>query len=567
MSKLPREVSQESLSEAHEKYQDLIENLSVGVYRNTPGPKGHFLVANSAIVRMFEAKSKAEFIKHNVSDLYRYPVKRKEFVAEIMQKGEVKNKEVELVTLKGKKIIGSVTAVLKKTRSGEIYFDGIIEDITKRKKMESELRQYHDDLEIQVRKRTLQLQDINKKLLGEIVERKRTQKILQKSNDMLESAKQAMLNVMEDLGDAKVIIEREKAKDDAMLASIGEGMIAVDNLGQVILMNKAVEEILGFSRKDLKGKLLTNLVLEDEGGNLIPLSKHPTTMALAMEKTVKASYYFVRKNKMRFPIAITATPIKLGPKTIGLIEIIRDISTELEIDKAKSEFVSLASHQLRTPLGIVKWYMEAIVSEEYMQKAPLSIKAYFQQIYKSNERVLCLVRDLLSVSRIDQGNVKDTPTRVDLTLTISEMVAQMLILAKKRKIGLHLHRMPMKKLIIKIDTLRFHEVIENLLSNAIEYSKPGGSVEVVVGQVGDLVSISVSDNGIGISSADQKKLFTKFFRTENAVAQNAEGSGLGLYVVKAYVEGWGGTVTVKSTLSKGSSFTITLPIKKGGKKI
>ncbi|HET7099388.1 MAG TPA: ATP-binding protein [Patescibacteria group bacterium] len=529
MDQLPHE----SLSEIQERYRSLVENLQIGIYRNTPGPKGHFLEANPAIIAMFEAKSKAEFMKHNVSDLYQNPNERQEFVKEILKKGQVKNKEINLITLKGKKIVGSVTAVMKKDKDGKIFFDGIIENITKHKKTEDELYEYRKDLETRVKSRTQEL----------------------------ENTKEAMLNVMEDLEKAKGIIEVKNAKDEAMLASIGEGIVAVDNLGKVMIMNKVAENMLGWKTKEMLGKKITDLKLENEDGTFIPFNRRPTTRALSTGATIKVTYFFVRKDNTRFPMAITATPIKLNKKAIGLIEIIRDVTEELEIDKAKSEFVSLASHQLRTPLGIIKWYLEALNEEAYIKNAPDNVQKYFNEIFKSNERVLSLVRDLLSVSRIDQGHVKNIPKLTDVTKMVKNIADQMKILARKDDIALTLDIKNKEIPLINIDSLRLHEVIENLVTNAIVYSNPKGIVKITIDQKDDNIILSVEDHGVGISKKDQVKLFTKFFRSQNAITKNTEGSGLGLYVVKSYIDVWGGKITVKSTEGKGSTFSIRLPIK------
>lgn len=375
-----------------------------------------------------------------------------------------------------------------------------------------------------------------------------------------EETKQAMLNVMEDLEAAKAVIEQEKARDEAMFASIGEGLIAVNNDRKITNVNKATEEMLGWTMKELIGKVITTLPLEDEDGRLMPLEKRPTFLAIASGKASLATYYFVKKDKTRFPIAINATPIKLDGKTIGLIETLRDITREKEVDKAKSEFVSLASHQLRTPLGIVKWYLEALAEDKYFAQAPPSTRKYFEEIYKSNERVLSLVSDLLSVSRIEQGHVKNTPEPLDLVGLVKSVVEQLQILAVKKRITLRFSspRAPLPSIVI--DSLRLHEVIENLIANAIEYSLSDGRVDITAQRQGEALLLRIKDRGIGISSADQKKLFTKFFRSEKATGHNPEGSGLGLYVVKSYVEGWNGKISVESTEGQGSTFTVSLPI-------
>src|SRR3990167_10351970 len=393
--------------------------------------------------------------------------------------------------------------------------------------------------------------------IRDITNRKKAEEAIEARTKELESltksqeeTKKAMLNVMEDLEMAKEQIELEKAKDEAMLASIGEGLVAVDNKRKVIVMNKTAENMLGWKLNEMIGHEITNLPLEDEEGHLMPLEKRPTTIALTTGEKTKVTYYFVKKDKTRFPIVITATPIKLNGKTIGLIEIIRDITRELEIDREKSEFVSLASHQLRTPLGIIKWYIEALESEDYIKKAPEAVRKYFNEINKSNERVLSLVRNLLSVSRIEQGRVKNVPKSINLINVVNEIVEQMQIVAHKKKVSLHLTIHDRKIPSINIDILRLQEVIENLIANAVGYTLATGRVDVSVNKVGDTLVISVKDTGIGIPHYDLKRLFTKFYRSEKAIAHNPEGSGLGLYVVKSYVEGWGGKISAESVEGK-----------------
>ncbi|MCR4326942.1 MAG: HAMP domain-containing histidine kinase, partial [Candidatus Roizmanbacteria bacterium] len=311
--------------------------------------------------------------------------------------------------------------------------------------------------------------------------------------------------------------------------------------------------------KELRGKKITDLPLEDEAGDLIPLDKRPTSIALLSGEINKATYYVVKRDKTRSPLAITSTPIKLKGKIIGLVEIIRDITRESQINKAKSEFVSLASHQLRTPLGIAKWYIGAIQDEQYIDKAPEIAKDYLNEIYKCNERLLVLVRELLSISRIDQGKVRDMPKITDMIQLVKDVVKAMHIIAEKNKVTINLVIKQQKLPTMVIDPLRMQEMLENMLTNAIEYSNALGKVEVTVDKQDDTLVIIIKDTGIGISAEDKKSLYTKFYRSEKAIGHNPEGSGLGLYVVKSYVEGWGGKISVESAEDKGSTFTISLP--------
>lgn len=397
----------------------------------------------------------------------------------------------------------------------------------------------------------------NRKKAEEAIEARTRQ--LEKLTKSQIQTQRAMMNVMEDLEEAKETIEIEKVKDEAMLASIGDGLVAVDDNRRIMVVNKSAEEMLGWNKKDLLGREISSMLLENEHGNALPLHKRPTYIALTTGKTVTAKYFFVRKDKTKFPIAINVTPIKLAGKINGALVIFRDITREMEIDKAKNEFVSLASHQLRTPLGIIKWYLEALEKDGYFNKSPV-VRKYFDEIYKSNERILSLVRDLLSVSRIDQGRVRDTPQSVNMIRIIKDIVQQMQIVAHKKQIDLNLTVKNLKLPSVNIDVLRFHEAVENLIVNAIDYTSAGGRVDVIVTKAEGHLLISVNDTGIGISESDQPKLFTKFFRSERAVEHNPEGTGLGLYVVKSYVEGWGGKIFARSVEGKGSTFTISLSI-------
>ncbi len=268
-------------------------------------------------------------------------------------------------------------------------------------------------------------------------ESKSKTKELERLSKLQEDTRKALLNVMEDLEKTKTSIETEKAKDEAMLASIGEGLIAVDNERKILVMNRAAENILGYKEKEVLGRKITSLPLADKDGNILPLNKRPTFKAISANKQISNNYFFIKRDKTRIPLAINVTPIKLGGKIIGALDVFRDITRETEIDRAKSEFVSLASHQLRTPLGIMKWYLEALENENYFKKSPRVVRDYYEQIHKSNDRVLSLVGDLLSVSRIDQGRVKNAPKSVDPAQLVKEVVEQMQIVARKKRLIFH----------------------------------------------------------------------------------------------------------------------------------
>ncbi len=229
-----------------------------------------------------------------------------------------------------------------------------------------------------------------------------------------------------------------------------------------------------------------------------------------------------------------------------------------EMDKQKSEFISIASHQLRTPLGSIRWILEMLLSKESMSAQD---KADLHEAYLSNLRVIRLVGDLLNVARIEQGRVVNEPELTDLTAVIESAVKEMEPEAMERSITLSFVKGKIAIPKIMIDPRRFREVIQNLLTNAVKYTLKKGKVTVTISAPKQKIEISVADTGIGIPDKDKGKLFAKFARAENAISVDTGGTGLGLYIVKSFVESWGGKISFKSQLKKGTVFTISLPKK------
>lgn len=327
------------------------------------------------------------------------------------------------------------------------------------------------------------------------------------------------------------------------------------------MLNKSAEKMLGWTIEDLVGRKISILPLEDEEGRIVPLQKQPITRVLA-GKIINTKSFYIRNGKTKIPVSIAAAPIKVGGVIVGGVSIFRDISEEKEIDKAKSEFIYIASHGLMTPLSVAKLYLEGLQKKEYFRQAPKTIKEYIEEIYKSNTRCISLVRNLLSVSRIDQGRITDSPEMTNIITMLKKIIKEMQPIAEKNQVSLFLENKEKDIPEIYIDRLHLREVIENLISNAIKYNIPGGKVSVAVGKEIENLLLNVRDTGIGISTKDKSKLFSKFFRTEKASIKNTEGTGLGLYVVKSYVEGWGGKILIESEEGKGSLFSMSIPFKK-----
>lgn len=232
-----------------------------------------------------------------------------------------------------------------------------------------------------------------------------------------------------------------------------------------------------------------------------------------------------------------------------------------ELEEAKNVFLSVAAHQLRTPLGSMRWNMEMLLEEG--EKLPKHVLYGIHEIYESNKRMITLVNDLLNVSRIEQGRVMEEPVPTDIAPIIRDVLKEQAVDAEQKNVSVRFSEQPKVPPLV-VDPKKFREIIQNLVSNAIKYNRKNGnvtiSVESKIKNQESWVVIAVADSGMGIPKKDQERMFTKFFRASNAVASSAEGTGLGLFVVKYFVERWGGKVKFTSEEGKGTTFAVELPV-------
>lgn len=353
--------------------------------------------------------------------------------------------------------------------------------------------------------------------------------------------------------------EEEKAKAETILNSIGDGVFAVDIKGRIMLMNAVAEELCGYTFKEAGGKNhkdIFHFVKEKDQNSPYPPFVEDVMKTGIIQKLANHTL-LIRKDKTSIPVSDSAASIKdMQGRIFGCIVVIRDASRERELEQAKDDFVSISAHQLRTPLGSMRWRLEMFLRQPNI---PPKIRERMQRIYLSNQRMIGLVNDLLNVSRIDQGRVQDEPELTNVCEVIRAAALEMEAEAQEHNVSIDLNFQDDGEIRIMIDAKRFREIIQNLLSNAVKYNVPGGRVMVGAISLGDHIRVSVADTGIGIPKADQARIFSKFSRAQNAARSDTTGSGLGLFVVKFYVDKWGGRVGFKSTEGKGTTFWIELP--------
>jgi signal transduction histidine kinase len=370
-------------------------------------------------------------------------------------------------------------------------------------------------------------------------------------------------NSLSQLQAANDIIAIEKARIEAILDGMGEGLVTVDGSWHTTYINEPAIALLGEHARIVGQDATQVLRLEDSDGKMVPEAKHPITKAIGSRRRVqvdltKRPAYYVRTGPTeRRRIGFTVTPILNVRRTVGAAIVLRDMTEEANMDRAKSEIISIASHQLRTPLTAIRWYVTSLLRDEE-DLTPAQHIEYLQRVHDANQHMIRLVDDLLNVSRIDLGTLALQPRPIDLLKAMGIVLRELAVEIAGKKLHIvetsNSHMQP-----VVIDPNSLHIVLQNLVSNAVKYSVEGGQVSITIQQQAENALIQIADEGVGIPADQQPKIFSKLFRASNAQRVAVDGSGLGLYVTKAMVERTGGQIWFESIEGKGSTFYVTLP--------
>jgi len=356
---------------------------------------------------------------------------------------------------------------------------------------------------------------------------------------------------------------KEKAKTEAVVLGVGDGLLVCDKQGTVTFLNKKAEELSGYKIEDVAGKSYYDIwPLYGEKGVRISNEKRPFHEALLKKQVITVSmldhYYNKRKDGTFFPLAATISPIIVDEEVEGSITVFRDITKESEVDRMKSEFLSLASHQLLTPSSAIKWISELFLDGD-LGMLTKKQRENIQNIHTSNESMIGLISSLLNISRIESGRIIVAPKLTSLSDLVGEIAKELKNKIKEKK---HTFKIESDKDLpkINIDPNLIKEVYKNLLTNAIKYTPLKGNILVSISKVGNNIVSKVSDNGYGIPLKDKSKIFEKFYRGENITEIEKDGNGLGLYLVKQIIEVSGGKIWFESEINKGTTFIFTLPL-------
>lgn len=360
-------------------------------------------------------------------------------------------------------------------------------------------------------------------------------------------------------------LSTEKNKLNTIISSLSDGVVVLNMHKSVVLANQAAESLIGYSFKEMADKNIDELfILADKAKVPIPSQDFaPIYMGKEVHKfETKDSVVLTNKKGEQKTIRLISSPV-LGniQSDLGCILLLHDASPEKELESIQLDFVSMASHELRTPLTSVLGYLSVFLDENKDKLDPEQ-KESLERIMISAQQLNALIDNLLSVSKVERGAFSISATPMDYTKLLEKIVQDNQIQAVQKNISLKLELPPTELPKVSIDPVRISEVLNNLISNALNYTGSGGSITVKAAIQGLEIVTCVSDTGAGIPKDAQAHLFTKFFRVSGALDQssNSKGTGLGLYISKSVIDLHKGKIWVESEVGKGSNFFFSLPL-------
>ncbi len=350
------------------------------------------------------------------------------------------------------------------------------------------------------------------------------------------------------------------ALDRAVVESINYGVITVDNNGRITACNPSAAHLLENTQEAVLGHNVADVFGLIAEGRPLPADQHPVAQAVQHREITRsrASQHLclVRTKSDPLPIALTAAPLMVDGQVNGVVAVFEDVTEERQIDAMKSEFIALAGHQLRTPIGALRWHIELL--EESGEALSTEQRQSLQEMKTLVERTVRLLNTLLQSAKLEEGGIEPSWNEVDLTPLLRDLSTSLSELAAQYKVEQTLDLPPSLK--VTTDQTLLSIVIHNLLTNAMKYSRRDqGYTLMSVRDRGSEVEIRIRDNGIGIPEEDRPRLFEKFFRAKNARIIDTDGNGLGLYISQSILTRLQGRISFESTVDKGTTFTVVLP--------
>lgn len=462
--------------------------------------------------------ARSDLLGKEIDTLFENKKEAERLFNKVLKKKFAHDENVVLLTKNNKRLTASISASIRKDRKNNIIgYLLAISDVSK-------LKTSQEKLEVKVRERTAEL----------------------------EETKKALMNILEDIEEAGKKTEEEKNRTLSIINNLADGLLVFDYEDKIMLINPRAEIFLKVQKKSATGKTLAEFSNSPVINSLRELLEKKTKPILAKE-------FRINDNLV---LELSMIPIKDRAEKLGSLVILHDVTREKLIEKTKSEFVSLAAHQLRTPLSGIKWSLKMVLDGD-LGELNKEQRDFLENTYKSNDRMIALVNNLLDVARIEEGRYLYNLTIADLGKITEDAVKSYEQEIKKKNLTLEFEKTIENMPKTRMDAEKVRIVIDNFLGNAIKFTPAGGKITVAIRYDEKEIELSVTDTGLGIPVDQQKNIFNKFFRATNIQKVDTGGAGLGLYISKNIIKAHGGKIWFNSEKENArTTFHFTLPIKK-----
>lgn len=363
------------------------------------------------------------------------------------------------------------------------------------------------------------------------------------------------------LARSNIEIKVERNQLTSVVSALKDGLIAYDPNFKILMFNKAAEQIFDISAKEVVSQSLDPSFIQKPKYKLLAQvmfpSLAPVTVARQSQDADSQTLDLSFTDKNLEVRVLTSRIVDPSGLVLGFFKVVRDRTREVELLKSKSEFITVAAHQLRTPLTGINWTLETLAKSTII---PPDQQAIIKDGLAASQRLLKVVNDLLDVSKLEEGKFGYEFSDVNLIDFIGDILASVAALAREYNIKVYFDRPP-QAITARIDQNKMKLALANLIDNAIKYNVQGGEVIVKIEKLTDkpFIQISVKDTGVGIPQEDLDKLFKKFYRGSNVMKMETTGSGLGLYIVRNIIKRHGGEIWAESQIDRGTTFNFTLP--------
>ncbi len=354
----------------------------------------------------------------------------------------------------------------------------------------------------------------------------------------------------------------ERSELTSIIGSLNDALIVYESDFRVVFFNPAAERLFRMDAKSVLGHVLSPRDVEHDGWRTLTQVVFPSLAPRVVMRSKEGEVPQVADISFTDPqleFRVTTAPvIDENGKTLAFMKIIRDRTPQILALRSKDEFIEVASHQLRGPVTDINWALQSV---ENVQGLSETDKMIVDTAFEASKNLLRRIEDLLNIAKMEDGQFGYKFEDTDIVEFVGKTLADVLPAAQKAGIKLYFDRPQEALPHVMIDPKRLTLAVDNLLENAIRYNVENGTVTVKVDKMQDrpYVVVSVRDTGIGIPTESMEKLFMKFYRADNALKRQTEGSGLGLYIAKGVVTAHGGQIWAESELNRGTTISFALP--------